>query len=115
MPRSENGGEIRDKIQECLPHPNATAHPDYTVAEVQALRALFSRSATQRQQRLALDYIIRSAGTHDQSFRPGDSHLTAFAEGKRFVGTNLIWMLKSAPTKTDPDKISARSTGEQGG
>lgn len=115
MPRSENGGEIRDKIEECLPHPNPLAHPDYTVAEVQALRALFRRSATQRQQRMALDYIIRSCDKDDQSFRPGDTHLTAFAEGKRSVAANLIWMLKSAPTTTDPDKIAVRNIGEQSG
>ncbi|MCH8073965.1 MAG: hypothetical protein IIA09_18695 [Proteobacteria bacterium] len=106
---------IRDTLQECVPNPDPTEHPDYTEAEVQALRALFRRSATQRQQRLALDYFIRACGTHDQSFRPDSERMSNFAEGKRFMGTNLIWMLKTAPTKTDPDKISARSKGEQGG
>lgn len=106
---------IRDTLQECVPNPDPTEHPDYTEAEVQALRALFRRSATQRQQRLALDYVIRSCGKDDRSFRPESKRLSDFAEGKRFVALNLIWMLKTAPTKTDPDKISARSKGEQGG
>ena len=106
---------IRNTLEECLPSPDPTEHPDYTEAEVQALRRLYDGTADARQQRLALDYLIRACGTHDRSFRPESDRLTTFAEGKRFMGTNLIWMLKTAQTKTDPDKISARSIGEQGG
>ncbi len=106
---------IRNSIEECLPHPDPTAAPDYTEAEIQAIRAVYRVDCTQAQAKLALDFIMRSCGTHDRSFRPGDTHLTAYAEGKRSVGLNLVWMIKFAPAKTDPDKISARSTGEQGG
>ena len=106
---------IRISLEECLPNPDPTEHPDYTEAEVQALRRLWDGTATADQQRLALDYWIRACGTHDRSFRPESDRLTTFAEGKRFMGTNLIWMLKSAITRTDPDKISTRSIGEQGG
>lgn len=100
--------EQRAKVSECLPHENPIERPDYTEFEVQALRALFAGNASERQQVAILPYILRAAGTHDLSYRPGDSHATAFAEGKRFVGTTLVWMLKSAPTRTDPDKIAAR-------
>ena len=100
--------EIRDKISECMPHENPTERPDYTEKEAQAIRALYDGNASPRQQELILPFILRAAGTHDQSYRPGDSHATAFAEGKRFVGTTLVWMLKSAPTRTDPDKIASR-------
>lgn len=100
--------EIRNTVAECLPHKNVDERPDYTEAEVQALRALQRGTASAEQQERALAYIIRAAGTHDQSYRPGDSEATAFAEGKRFVGTTLVWMLKSAPTRTDPDKIATR-------
>jgi len=100
--------EIRDTVAECLPNPNPIARPDYTEAEVQALRALQRGVASDRQQILALEYLIRAAGTHDLSYRPGDPHATAFAEGKRFVGTTLVWMLKSAPARTDPDKTATR-------
>ena len=68
-----------------------------------------------RQQRLAMEYWIRACGTHDMEFRADSERLTTFAAGKRFMGTNLIWMLKTAPAKTDPDKIAARSTGEEHG
>ena len=106
---------IRDTIPECLPNPDPLARPDYTEAEIQALRALLSGTATADQQKLALDWAVRAAGTHDTSFRPGDSYLTAFAEGRRHFGTTLVWMLKSAPTKTDPDKIATRNIGEEDG
>lgn len=102
--------EIRTSIEECLPHKDPLERPDYTEAEVQAIRAVHRGEATERQQRLAFDYLIRAAGTHDTSYRPGDPHATAFAEGKRWVGMTLIWMLRSAPARTDNDKIAARSS-----
>lgn len=102
--------EIRTSIDECVPHKDPLERPDYTEAEIQALRAVHRGEADARQQRLLCDYLIRAAGTHDTSYRPGDSQATAFAEGKRWVGTTFIWMLRVAKARTDPDKIAARST-----
>ena len=82
--------------------------PDYTSSEGMALRACLDGKADPRQQKKAIEYMIRAAGTHDISYRPGDALQTAFAEGKRFVGLTLVWMLKVAPTRTDPDKIATR-------
>lgn len=107
-------GGLKDTIEECLPHKDPLERPDYTEAEAQAVRALYSGTATERQQRVALDFMIRACGTHDISMRPESPYLTAFAEGKRFAGTTLVWMLKSAPTRTDPDKIATRNL-EHGG
>jgi len=86
--------------------------PDYTEFEVQAIRACHRGDASARQQLAALEYIIRAAGTYDTSYRPGDPYDTTFAEGKRFVGTNLVWMLRAAPTRTDPDATAARFLGD---
>lgn len=72
------------------------------------MRAVFRGEADARQQRMALDFMVRAFGTHDTSFRPGDPYLTAFAEGRRHAGTTIIWMINAAPTRTDPDKISTR-------
>jgi len=105
---------IRDSITDCLPHKDPLERPDYTEAELQALRALLDGKAEPRQQTIALDYMIRAFGTHDTSYRPDDPYSTAFAEGKRFAGTTLVWMLKSAPTRTDPDKIATRKVDEHG-
>lgn len=102
--------QIRKSVEECVPHKDPLQRPDYTEAEIQAIRALYRGEADARQQRLAMDYMIRASATHDISYRPGDSHGTAFAEGKRWVGSTLIWMLNVAPARTDPDKIAARSS-----
>ena len=102
---------IRDTVGECLPHKDPIERPDYTEAEVQAVRALRRGDATPDQQKRALEYMLRAFGTHDTSFRPGDPLATAFAEGKRFAGTTLVWMLNVAPTRTDPDKIATRKVG----
>ena len=101
---------IQSTVEECRLHESPTDRPDYTEFEIQALRAVYEGSATERQQVAVLPYILRAAGIHDMSYRPADSHATAFAEGKRFVGTTLVWMLKSAPARTDPDKIAARES-----
>lgn len=106
---------IRESIGECKPHESPLERPDYTEAEVQALRALWRGEASSRQQKMALEYMIRAFGTHDTSFRPDNQYLTAFAEGRRHAGTTLIWMLKAADTRTDPDKIAARTAGEKDG
>jgi len=100
---------LRDTIAECLPHKDPLERPDYTEAEVQALRAIWRGEGTPDQQRLSLEYMVRAFGTHDASFRPENQYETAFAEGRRFAGTTLVWMLNVAPTRTDPDKIAARN------
>jgi hypothetical protein len=99
---------LREKIEQCLPDKNPLKPPDYIEAEVQAIWACWDGRATDRQQRMVLDWVVRAAGTYDMSFRPENQYLTAFAEGRRHVGTTLVWMLKSAPTRTDPDKIASR-------
>ena len=113
----KNSDYIKKSIRECVPRTNPLERPWYTEAEVQAVRALYNGTATERQQRMALDYMIRAFGTHDISYRVDDPLATAFCEGKRFAGTTLVWMLKEAPTGTDPDKIAVRTieSGEQNG
>lgn len=103
---------LREKIEECLPHKDPLQRPDYIEAEIQALRAIHRGEANERQQRMVLDFLMRAFGTHDISFRPAGEHLTAFAEGKRFCGTTIVWMLKAAPVRTDPDKIATRKVEE---
>jgi hypothetical protein len=99
---------IRDKISECLPHKDPLTPPDYTEAEVQSLRAVHGGTASSRQQRMSLDFLMRAFATYDTSFRPENAHLTSFCEGKRWCGTLIVHMLHQATTKTDPDKIAIR-------
>lgn len=104
---------IKDKISECLPHKDPIKRPDYTEAEIQSLRAVHRGDADARQQRMALDFLMRAFATHDISFRPDNPHLTDFCEGKRWCGTLIVHMLHQAPTRTDPDKIAIRKIEEK--
>lgn len=104
---------IKESIAECRPQKDPLARPFYTEAELQSLRAVWEGVADARQQKMALEYMIRAFGTHDTSMRPGDPYLTAFAEGRRHAGTTLVWMLKAAPARTDPDKIAIRNTKKE--
>lgn len=99
---------LKESIELCFPHKDPLERPDYIEAEVQAVRAVHRGEADSRQQRMALDFLMRAFGTHDTSFRPADALATAFAEGKRFAGTTLVWILKAAPVRTDPDKTATK-------
>lgn len=65
----------------------------YRDADVAALKALAAGTATDVQQKRALDWIINSAGTYDLSFRADSERVTSFAEGKRFVGLQIVKMI----------------------
>lgn len=68
---------------------------EWEPADVGAIQALARGDATPDQQKIALDYIINNlAGTYDLSYRPGSDRDTAFAEGKRFVGLQIVTKLK---------------------
>ncbi len=106
---------LRPSDDPLVPNPDPLKRPDYHEADVQAIRALYRGEASAAQQRRALDWMIWAFGTHDTSFRPGSARSSDFAEGRRHAGTTLIWMLKSAEARTDPDKIAVRTAGEQDG
>lgn len=66
--------------------------------EYAALRALQAGNATAEQQRVALKCIVeKMSGAYDVSFRHGEGgdRDTAFAEGRRFVGLQIIRHLNS--------------------
>jgi hypothetical protein len=73
-------------------------HPaPYDEAVTGALKALQSGTANAAQQQRALKWIIEPlCGTYDLSYRPGEDgeRDTAFAEGKRFVGQQIVKQLK---------------------
>lgn len=76
-------------------------YPDYTEADVRAIRAVNGGNATPEQQTRAMEFIVNNiCCTYDMAFRPGDIHASMVAEGKRIAGLHLVNMLKHAPTKT---------------
>lgn len=71
-------------------------HPaPYDEAVTGALKALQSGTANAAQQQRALKWIIEAlCGTYDLSWRPDSGRATSFAEGKRFVGMQIVKQLK---------------------
>lgn len=68
--------------------------PDWELADATAMQALHAGSADADQQKRAFDWIInKAAGTYDVSYRP-DSDQTSFAEGRRFVGLQIVKLVK---------------------
>lgn len=69
----------------------------YDLAHVSSLQALERGEASPDQQRRALAWLINNAcATYDLSYRPGleGERDTSFAEGRRFVGLQIVKMLR---------------------
>jgi len=88
-----------------MPKPPADAawapaeFDDYDFA---AFKALQSGTASEAQQKRALDCVIRKvARTYDLSYRPASERETCFAEGRRFVGLQIIKALHYTPRNND--------------
>jgi hypothetical protein len=78
------------------PLPPAPAdHPaTFDIADAAAVKAVYAGSATEHQQKRAMDWIIKQASLiGGQSYRAGDSHATAFVEGRRFVGAQIMGLI----------------------
>lgn len=65
--------------------------PAYEPADISAIKGLAAGTATPDQQRRALKWIIENAcATYELSYRPNSEGDTAFAEGRRFVGLQIV-------------------------
>lgn len=74
--------------------PGATFYVDAEIEHVGALQALMAGTAQPHQQKLALEWIIEKAsGAYSLSYRGSESE-TAFNEGRRFVGLEIVKYLK---------------------
>jgi len=79
----------------------------YGKPEVACIQALAAGNATPEMQRRALKWIVEiAAGYYDLSFRPGEDgrRETDFAEGKRFVGAQIVKMTQLNLSKMKPGK-----------
>jgi hypothetical protein len=82
-------------VKKPAPAPWHPAPYDETITG--AIKALAAGNANESQQQKALKWIIEIlCGTYDLSYRPGGDgeRDTAFAEGKRFVGAQIVKQLK---------------------
>ena len=78
--------------------PQKSAPPhlrcDWDIPVVAAVQALSRGEATPEQQRQALNFIInQAAATYGQSYQETGDRDTTFAEGRRFVGLQLVKLL----------------------
>ena len=102
---------LRKTLQECKSYPDPLAAPDYTEADVQALKALQRGSATADQQQRAIAFIINTVcGTYDCASRRNERE-TNLALGKQRAGQHLVYFLNDAPTETPIAKIASRLMG----
>ena len=83
------------------PRDAAWLPPDYEMRDIEAIRAVHAGVADAAQQARALDWIVKSAaGAYELSFRSdgeGGERETAFAEGRRFVGMQVLKMINMPP------------------
>lgn len=69
--------------------------PKYDDPDIFAIQALVKGEANADQQKRALSWIINECcKTYDMSYRPDNQTDTVFAEGKRYVGNEIIRMTK---------------------
>lgn len=91
-----------------LPENSPVIPYQWEIPDAKALQCLHDGTATPEQQKRALNVIVEKIClTYDLSFRPGGQEAerdTAFAEGKRYVGLQIVKLLKlnlSAFTKKE--------------
>ncbi len=74
--------------------PPQISPPLYENADVSAFQALQRGDASPHLQQRALAWLINSAAaTYDLSFHHENARITDFAEGRRFVGLQIVKML----------------------
>lgn len=67
---------------------------------MEAFQSIEAGLANEHQQKLALKWLLHEVcRTYDMSYRPQDTHATAFAEGRRAVGLEIVTMLKVNTTE----------------
>lgn len=89
-----------------LPQPPADFPAPFDLADVVAIQAVYHGTASPDQQRRAMLWIMRGAAmVNRQSYRPGDSHATAFVDGRRFVGLQIL-----AITDLNPNDLKEQGT-----
>lgn len=98
-----------------IPIPPSVFLPaDFTPADIRAIRAVAAGTATPEQQQRAFNWILyNAADTYGLEYRT-DQRDHAFASGRRWVGLQLVKMLKvplSAVEGVDtPGVVGAYST-----
>ena len=69
--------------------------PEYDIKDIRAIQAIAQGTASETEQKHALDWIINTASaTYDEPFRPGEHDVTDYMLGRRSVGLAVVKMIK---------------------
>ncbi len=103
---------LKKTSQECRANPDPLKVPDYTEADLHAVRAWVNGHATEDQQKRSAVFVVEKISRiYEVSFHPDNERLTAFAEGMRRVGQIIVYLANDAPTETSAAKIASRMMG----
>lgn len=88
------------------PKPLGNTWPQQlTVAEVKAIKSLGAGVASEGQQKMALEVIMkRFCGYYELTFHEQSERLSAFGEGRRYVGA-MIQEVLITPAAPNQEKI----------
>ena len=89
------------------PKPLADSWPrELTVREVMAIKSLGAGVASEDQQKLALEVIVkRFCGYYELTFHQHSERLSAFGEGRRYVGAMIQeTLITPAPSTKETPK-----------
>lgn len=74
-----------------VPRPEPWKPAEWDPEDAYAVQAVMYGRASEDQQKRAMTFIVNQVcGTYDLSYRPASDRDTAFAEGKRFVGLQMV-------------------------
>lgn len=90
--------------------PGRPWHPaPYDEFVAASVRSLFEGKASEGQQKRFVDWLLfEVCGVRDLSFRPDSERDTSFAEGKRFVGLQVVKVSKIVPESLKPKRDDER-------
>ena len=98
-------------VGEAMLEHGAWVPPKWELADAAAMRALYNGTAGAEDQRRAMRWILEAgAALYDMSYRPGGEagrRDTDFAEGRRFVGNQILKLVKVDTGKMRRDEPRA--------
>lgn len=65
----------------------------YDISDVTAFQRCWDGTAEAHQQRAVIEWILFASGKNGPAFAPGQPDVTAFAEGKRWLGIQVMKLL----------------------
>lgn len=94
-------------------HSEPWAPTPWAKADAYALKAMAAGTASDIQQKRAMEWILHACGIRDLSFRPDSARATDFAEGKRFVGLQIAKLVQLPAGVIEATDVANRPKGQR--